>query len=178
MGMEWLVTAESEPVKASSWDRLQDELLDALTRVPSIHGVVGWGRIGRLGAVYSVEGDSIDEAVGPAMKAFVRALKMVGGPPPAGVSVESFTEEDLEPSPIRVVRERGRPTPTQLLTASEVGDLLGVSRQRVYQLIGEHMDFPRPWSQVRGRALYDRAAVEQWRSSWARRPGRPRKLDA
>lgn len=60
------------------------------------------------------------------------------------------------------------------LGSSEVGALLGVSRQRVHQLHREHPDFPPPLVQVSMGLLWDEAAVEKFAQLWDRRPGRRR----
>jgi prophage regulatory protein len=43
----------------------------------------------------------------------------------------------------------------------EIGEMLGVSRQRVFQ-ITSRKDFPRPYAEVKAGKLWRRAAVEQW----------------
>lgn len=60
------------------------------------------------------------------------------------------------------------------LGSSEVGALLGVSRQRVHQLHREHPDFSPPLVQVSMGPLWDEAAVEKFAQVWDRRPGRRR----
>lgn len=60
------------------------------------------------------------------------------------------------------------------LGSSEVGELLGVSRQRVHQLHREHPDFPPPLVLVSMGPLWDEAAVEKFAQVWDRRPGRRR----
>ena len=45
--------------------------------------------------------------------------------------------------------------------AAEIGDLLGVSRQRVYQLVGRP-DFPRPLAALAQGRVWDGAQVREW----------------
>jgi prophage regulatory protein len=63
-----------------------------------------------------------------------------------------------------------------ILGVTEVADLLGVSRQRVDQLIGSYWDFPLPIASLAGGRVWDRHAVEAWaaahNSNTDRRPGR------
>lgn len=73
-----------------------------------------------------------------------------------------------------VAAEVHRPTLPTLLGSSEVGELLGVSRQRVHQLHREHPEFPPPLVQVSMGPLWDEAAVEKFAQVWDRRPGRRR----
>jgi predicted DNA-binding transcriptional regulator AlpA/predicted nucleotidyltransferase len=71
----------------------------------------------------------------------------------------------------RLVRVAGRDH--LVLAPSEVARLLGVSRQRVYELIRTHQDFPSPLVTKNGVGLWSRAEIERWASRWARKPGRP-----
>jgi predicted DNA-binding transcriptional regulator AlpA len=64
-----------------------------------------------------------------------------------------------------------------LLGASDVAKLLGVSRQRVYELLDTHEDFPRPVASLARGAVWDRGQVEAWVATWKRRPGRPAKAE-
>jgi predicted DNA-binding transcriptional regulator AlpA len=67
--------------------------------------------------------------------------------------------------------------PRVLLTAAEVAEVIGVSRRRVSQLVGERSDFPRPYAiagpgqQVR---LWRPEDVERWAATADRTPGRPK----
>lgn len=63
-----------------------------------------------------------------------------------------------------------------LAGVSEVTEILGVSRARVYQLAEDHEDFPRPVQELKAGPVWDRAEVEAWERGWERkRTGRPRK---
>lgn len=59
-----------------------------------------------------------------------------------------------------------------LVGAQEAADLLGVSRQRLYQLRADGR-FPEPMIELAATPVWLRAAVEQWVERWDRRPGRP-----
>lgn len=56
----------------------------------------------------------------------------------------------------------------ELVAAAEIAALLGVSRQRVYQLIQENETFPEPVEELTVGRIWRRADVEKW----ARRAGR------
>lgn len=60
---------------------------------------------------------------------------------------------------------------------TEIGDLLGVTRQRAYQL-SRKPDFPAPVAETKAGRIWDRAAVEAWAASWDRssRGGRPKRV--
>jgi hypothetical protein len=84
-----------------------------------------------------------------------------------------------EPVGMEVVRESEwqrraeAPTMPELMSAAEIGELLGVARQRVHQLRASSA-FPAPLAELRGGAVWDAAAVQKFAREWERRPGRPR----
>jgi predicted DNA-binding transcriptional regulator AlpA len=65
-----------------------------------------------------------------------------------------------------------------LLGASEVANLLGVSRQRVYQLKTTYPTFPKPIVQLARGALWSGIEVDRWARQWRRnttpKGGRPK----
>ncbi len=61
--------------------------------------------------------------------------------------------------------------------APEVAQLLGVSRQRVYQLIDSYDDFPAPVAALAVGRIWSRDAIEAWNRRLEERPtGKHRKL--
>ncbi len=59
----------------------------------------------------------------------------------------------------------------------EMARILGVSRQRVYQLIEAYDDFPRPVASLAVGRIWSRAAVEEWNRLHGERPsGKHRRL--
>ncbi len=61
--------------------------------------------------------------------------------------------------------------------APEVAKMLGVSRQRVYQLIDSYEDFPAPLATLAVGRIWSRAAIEEWNRRHDDRPtGKHRKL--
>ncbi len=61
---------------------------------------------------------------------------------------------------------------TDVVGASEIAELLGVSRQRVYELIESHEDFPHPIARLARGSVWERSAIERWAAKWTRTPGR------
>ena len=60
-----------------------------------------------------------------------------------------------------------------LIGSAQVADLLDISPQRVRQLVQQRSDFPRPaMTLAGGTMLWDRPAIERWRDTADRRPGR------
>jgi hypothetical protein len=74
-------------------------------------------------------------------------------------------------------RRADSPTMPELMSAAEIADELGVSRQRVHQL-RETSGFPAPLADLRGGAVWDAAAVRKFNQEWTRKPGRPRTASA
>jgi predicted DNA-binding transcriptional regulator AlpA len=52
--------------------------------------------------------------------------------------------------------------PSDLLGVAEIAALLGVTRQRVHQLIAESSDFPDPEAELAGGRIWSRSAVAAW----------------
>jgi predicted DNA-binding transcriptional regulator AlpA len=64
---------------------------------------------------------------------------------------------------------------SHLVGVSEIAEMLGVSRQRVVQIIAAYGDFPEPEAFLASGRVWKRKAVREWmRSHSDRRPGRPR----
>ena len=66
-----------------------------------------------------------------------------------------------------------RPDTPELMAASDVAELLGVSRQRVHQLARDHPQFPAPYVRLGSGPIWSRPAVEHFDRLWTRKPGRP-----
>jgi predicted DNA-binding transcriptional regulator AlpA len=61
-----------------------------------------------------------------------------------------------------------------LVGMAEIAEMLGVSRQRVSQLIETYEDFPKPEVELTGGRVWSRTAIESWIASHPERgPGRP-----
>ncbi len=59
----------------------------------------------------------------------------------------------------------------------EIAEILGVSRQRVYQLIDTYEDFPAPVATLAVGRIWSRDAVEAWNRLHGERPsGKHRRL--
>jgi len=63
-----------------------------------------------------------------------------------------------------------------LMGSTEIGSLLGVSRQRAAQLAAEYDDFPAPVATLAAGRIWKRADIEAWIAAHPDRPtGRPRR---
>ncbi|MEV5707269.1 hypothetical protein [Actinoallomurus sp. NPDC052274] len=81
------------------------------------------------------------------------------------VGVQARTAEEYE---------RERAEPSDLVNAAEISKILGISRQRVHQLV-ERPDFPKWRYNPPTGKLYDRHDIEEFDRHWDRTIGRPRK---
>ena len=98
-----------------------------------------------------------------------------------GAATGAFGESHPEPCAVRVLtaedheQELGEAGALDVIGFTEIGKLLGVSRQRAGQL-AERDDFPRPAVPARGRRgpQFSRTAIAQFAETWDRTPGRPR----
>jgi len=146
--MEWRLWIETEPIAAEVWAQRVDALLDSLEGMPVVLGPIGWGSGETLGAVFEVHGGELPHALAVGLAAFERALgaAMVGLEEP-GIRRLEIADAALEPD--------------ELMGATDVARLLGVSRQRVYQLSSEAA-FPAPAAHLARGAVWSRADVEAW----------------
>ena len=63
---------------------------------------------------------------------------------------------------------------SHLVGISEIAAMLGVSRQRVTQLVRDYDDFPTPTAELASGRIWETAAVEAWAKAHpVRPPGRP-----
>jgi predicted DNA-binding transcriptional regulator AlpA len=59
-----------------------------------------------------------------------------------------------------------------LVGVAEIAQLLGVSRQRVHQLLRDRPDFPESVAELVAGRIWLRTEVLTWAETWDRRPGR------
>lgn len=75
------------------------------------------------------------------------------------------------------MRRAEEPTIPELMSAAEIADELGVTRQRVHQLRSTAA-FPAPLAELRGGAVWDARAVRRFGETWERKPGKPARQPA
>jgi predicted DNA-binding transcriptional regulator AlpA len=69
-------------------------------------------------------------------------------------------------------------TVDEVVGVREIAAVLGVSRQRVYQLIESYDDFPAPVATLALGRVWSRAAVEAWHAKHDERPsGKHRRVE-
>ncbi len=83
------------------------------------------------------------------------------------IGVEVVTETEW-------FRRAAAPTLPEIVSAGEVAEILGVSRQRVHQL-AKSAGFPAPLLSLRTGPLWHAVAIRKFAEGWERKPGRPAK---
>jgi hypothetical protein len=147
-------------------DRLTDTQIDTLngqlTGFPILqHDTAS----GRLTLRFQVDTESIRSAAEAAFDAACNALMRAYpvAPQLTGVRVISDAELAVEIGP-----------PDDVIGYTEIGEILGVSRQRAQQIASKHAGFPRPVATPLAGTFYSRAAVLAFQAQWPRkRTGRP-----
>lgn len=152
----WTVQIElATDVDAARLDELEDALADhdaIVSRVPGVGLLV----------VAHHDADSMIMAAGVVEQA---VLDAVGDAAP--VLSLSVTPDDVHEA------RAGISTLPRLVSAPEVAEILGVSRQRVHQLRSS-TEFPRALYELRTGPIWDVVAIEHFARTWDRRPGRRR----
>jgi hypothetical protein len=148
---------------------LNDDQVDALTRnLPGCAIVSHDTGRGWLILRFEVEARTLGAAVDRALRIARDVAAQALGVPidPQGVRVLPMDEHD---------RDLADSERFDLVGYMQIGDMLGVSKQRAGQ-VAEMAGFPTPVvpSGVRG-PLYPRTAVARFIAEWERKPGRPRK---
>ena len=120
----------------------------------------------RFGATFTVTAKNAPGAAELGAKTFYAAVKRAGMVASAIVHLEVETVDETE-------RAVARPYPT-LVGVTEIAELLGVTRQRASTL-QTRQGFPPPAAVLKSGPVWMLSDVEGFKSTWARKPGRPRK---
>lgn len=141
-----------------------DQLMDLLAEHSGVvHGdTFGWG------AVVSVDASDVHIAHQIGCGEILKHAAKAGLPEWPVVNVRVVRGDVLD-------EENNRPQLPDLVSGPEAADILGVSSQRVHQLLAEHSDFPAPLYELRTGKVWRRSAIEAFADRWERKPGRPAK---
>lgn len=141
-----------------------DSLDTYLNSLADVHAAISFTPQGRLSARFAVPASDPAGAAVNAIRVEEAATVAagIGGDVTAIVLADARTP-DGEATWIR----------TPLLSLTDIGKLLGVSRQRASQLANNHPLFPAPAARPSTGPLFEAAAVSAFRDSWARKSGRP-----
>jgi hypothetical protein len=145
-----------------------DSVLDEMTDVLAGHSpAVGFAPNGNMSVDISVEASTARQALDAALKTVTKAARDAGASDNV-LGIELMNEDEQE-------RRLATPSIPELCGLSEVGDILGVSRQRAGQLAKENNDFPPAVARLKAGPVYVKWQVEAFKDRWARRAGRPSK---
>lgn len=151
--MYYTVTIETEPIGEELWAEAIEHVLDGMAELPEIEGLVGWSNApSTVGVVFDIDGfeDGAWAAVERGVAAFRSVAKTFFVDPPA------LRHLEVEPAD-----EVGDEQPA-LLGATDVAQMLTVSRQRVYQLLEEAPEFPKPVAQTARGQMWNRLEIARW----------------
>lgn len=154
---EWVVTFTLADEPTNEIDRL-DRWVDQLDAIDALAARLPHGMIEVT--VHVSSGVGVLDVPRDAWAVVERAIGEH-----ALLGAEVITEDEYE-------RRAEEPTMPELVSAAEIADELGVSRQRVHQL-RKLPGFPAPLVELGGGAVYDAAAVRKFTASWARQVGNP-----
>ncbi len=158
---EWTVELHRETGGGEPDRDALDTYLDQLVEV---HAAVSATPQGRVSARLTITAPNPATAVAAALEADTAASAAAGltGPVTA-LTVADASTPDGDATWIR----------TPLLGLTDIGKLLGVSRQRAGQLATEHPLFPTAVARAGVGPLYEEVAILAFRDSWERKGGRP-----
>lgn len=115
---------------------------------------------GRTSVTAPVEASTLRQAVDTGL----RQVREATGAQAVALYVQ--TEQDRQADLIQ-------PTVPELVSLTEIGKMLDVTKQRAGQLAAR-ADFPPPVVRLASGPLYAKAAVEQFVKTWTRKTGRPK----
>jgi hypothetical protein len=124
---------------------------------------------GRLTLTFEVDAATSRQAAETAL----RTAGAAGGSAAHGVTLGRPTRMLVMPTE-EFIAEAEHPGALDLSGVAEIAERLGVSRQRVGQLI-EREDFPTPVSRLAAGPIFTTASVDAFKTRWepGRKPGRP-----
>jgi hypothetical protein len=134
----WRIWIDTAPVEKSEWERLVENLQDELSLQRKILGPVARASGLALGSVFEVGAPTARKALEIGLAAFERALEAIG------VGDLAIRQLEIEP---------GWFEGDDVLGAVDGARLLGISRQRFYQL-QEQPGFPAPAAELARGALW------------------------
>lgn len=160
----WNVHIElhSDGVPESALDEIRDALYEFRASTGFILGN------GNVSVTFGLDATTAQEATDRAVCVVTRAARTAGVPDTV-LCVEVMTETERE-------RQNREPLVLDLAGVSEIGEILGVTRQRAKQIsTAPGLDFPPPVAVIKAGPVFARWQVEAFENRWTRKPGRPGK---
>jgi hypothetical protein len=164
MSQEWSVDVD---VRHTLPSRRAKEAIFRILEELLAHAAVG--SLGRrtLGVSFNVKARDAAGAIDAALPLLHKALTLAGVPEPQEIfRLELETVEEQE-------RRLSQPTLPPFAGITEVAEILGVTRQRAHQL-SQTTEFPKPIVTLAAGPVWNRHAIDRFKDTWTRRPGRPR----
>ncbi|MQA84766.1 MAG: hypothetical protein GEV03_09130 [Streptosporangiales bacterium] len=160
--VEWNVTVDFaglvEPDEAMALDEALAGFEPSVGNVPSR---------GQFGVTVTSHATDLAGATAEGIAVTARAVA-ASGRDATPVAVEAMGWDEFS----RRVEEPNYP---DVVSTVEAAEILGVSRQRVHQLLASHADFPTPLYELGTGKIWTWSAIEAFAKAWDRRPGRPRR---
>lgn len=147
------------PTPITNPDHLFDLMEAFAAHAPSASGADGRPEIGLS---LAMEAETAQEAFSKLMQALEHPLTV-------DAMVTSCELRDAEHRDAQLAE----PQIPELATLADIGEILGVTRQRA-GVLAKRPDFPAPLISTGNGPLYGRAAVAAWNEKTERKPGRPR----
>ena len=169
--MEWMVYVETRAPEGAGPLDPDDERFDRFEEALEERraGNLGGGGADRWSATVTID-DSVCKLAAIDGELVARAAAKAAGLPDWPTVRLEVTLADV------VDEDQARSNFPDLVGASAVAEILGVSRQRLAELRATDR-FPLPVTTIDGRDVWMRAAIEKFDAGWERRPGRPRRED-
>jgi hypothetical protein len=163
---DWSVSIDTEGFVEA--DRVA-EVCDALVERLSDRDAAVAGSRTQLGVTMTITTVAgAGQAAVEALDVWHSALRELGLQTVGESAVEVVSAEEQD----RRLSESSMP---EIWSTPEVATYLGVSRQRVHQLLGEHPTFPPSLQRLGSGPIWLADTIRAFDRSWDRRPGRPRK---
>lgn len=154
------VEIETGSVPDDTADALHEDLADNYASIAEAAN-------GNLAVQLSVDAGTARQALDTALKTVTNAVRGRGLPTTVA-AVELVTEQEQD-------RRNETPQVPELMGTSEIGNLLGVSRQRATQL-AHRDDFPPAVAHLKSGPVFIADQVRAFERRWTRTSGRPRKV--
>lgn len=122
-------------------------------------------------ATISIQSHASAAAAGDGAVLIQEMASKAGMPDWPAVRIEAIRQDVLD-------EQLAQPDRPDLVSAPEAAQILGVSSQRLHELVATRKDFPAPVYELRAGKLWLRAAIEAFARRWERKAGRPRKAAA
>ncbi|MFI6358304.1 hypothetical protein ACIBJF_38125 [Streptomyces sp. NPDC050743] len=119
----------------------------------------------RLYVVWRLWASGLPEATQSALESAYKGLNTVLEDKPRLTDLRVVMAEQAN-------AERAHPREQELMGYREAAAELGVSRQRVAQLDGNHPDFPRPLGRIGAGPVFTAESIRSFAERWDRSPGR------